>query len=317
MTTDSESPPDAVGLIGLGLLGTAIAERLRHAGIPVVGYDIHPDRCREFAVFGGEVARDNADVARRCRRIVLSLPDSRAVSAVVAELLPQLAPDALLIDTTTGDPTETALLAEELAGQRIAYVDATVGGSSEQARRGEVTVLAGGTAEDVADARDILDACACRVFHVGPCGSGARMKLVLNLVLGLNRVVLAEGLAFARACGVDPAQALEVLRDGPAYSRVMDTKGEKMLSGDFTPQARLAQHLKDVRLIVEAAAQRGAKTPFSELHRDVLQALVEAGCGELDNSAVIRWFEPHVESVSNAMQPVNDAGRPSPMELRG
>jgi 3-hydroxyisobutyrate dehydrogenase-like beta-hydroxyacid dehydrogenase len=315
MTTDS--PPDAVGLIGLGLLGAAIAERLLHAGIPVVGHDINPDRCREFTALGGEVARDNADVARRCRRIVVSLPDSRAVAAVVAELLPHLPPDSLLIDTTTGDPTETALLAEELAGHRIAYVDATVGGSSDQARKGEVIVLAGGAADDVADARDVLDSFARRVFHVGPCGSGARMKLVLNLVLGLNRAVLAEGLAFARACGVDPALALDVLRDGPAYSRVMDTKGEKMLSGDFRPQARLAQHLKDVRLILQSAGQRGAKTPFSELHRDVLQALVEAGCGELDNSAVIRWFEAHVESVSNAMQPVNDARRPSPMKFRG
>jgi 3-hydroxyisobutyrate dehydrogenase-like beta-hydroxyacid dehydrogenase len=291
VTTDSEPQRDPVGLIGLGLLGSAIAERLAQAGFSVIGHDIHPDRRREFAAPGGEVARDNADVARRCRRIVLSLPDSRAVSAVVAELLPHLAPDALLIDTTTGDPTETALLAEELAGHRIAYVDATVGGSSEQVRRGEVIVLAGGAADDVADARDALDAFARRVFHVGPCGSGARMKLVLNLVLGLNRAVLAEGLAFARACGVEPALALEVLRDGPAYSRVMDTKGEKMLSGDFSPQARLAQHLKDVRLILQSAAQRGAKTPLSELHRDVLQALVEAECGELDNSAVIKWFD--------------------------
>jgi 3-hydroxyisobutyrate dehydrogenase-like beta-hydroxyacid dehydrogenase len=295
MTTVSESPPDAVGLIGLGLLGAAIAERLLHAGFPVIGHDIHPDRRREFAAMGGEIARDNADVARRCRRIVLSLPDSRAVSAVVAELLPHLAPDALLIDTTTGDPTETALLAEELSGHRIAYVDATVGGSSEQARRGEVIVLAGGTADDVADARDVLDAFARRVFHVGPCGSGARMKLVLNLVLGLNRAVLAEGLAFARACGVDPALALEVLRDGPAYSRVMDAKGEKMLRGDFTPQARLAQHLKDVRLIVEAARLRDAQTPFSELHGSVLESLVERGYGELDNSAVIRWYETKAE----------------------
>lgn len=291
MTTDSEAQPDPVGLIGLGLLGAAIAERLLLAGLPVIGHDIHSDRRREFAARGGEVARDNAAVARRCRRIVLSLPDSHVVSTVVADLRLHLAPDALLIDTTTGDPTETALLAEELAGHRIAYVDATVGGSSDQARRGEVIVLAGGTADDVADARDILDAFARRVFHVGPCGSGARMKLVLNLVLGLNRAVLAEGLAFSRATGVDPALALDVLRDGPAYSRVMDTKGEKMLTGDFTPQARLAQHLKDVRLILEAAAQRDAKTPFSELHRDVLQSLVEAGCGELDNSAVVKWFD--------------------------
>jgi 3-hydroxyisobutyrate dehydrogenase-like beta-hydroxyacid dehydrogenase len=295
MPTDSESPTDPVGLIGLGLLGAALAERLLRAGYSVIGHDIHTDRRREFAAFGGEVATDNPDAARRCRRILLSLPDSRAVSAVVAEIQPYLAPDALLIDTTTGDPTETALLAEELAGHRIAYIDATVGGSSEQARNGDVIVLAGGAAEHVDDARDILGAFARRVFHVGPCGSGARMKLALNLVLGLNRAVLAEGLAFARACGLDPALALEVLRDGPAYSRVMDTKGQKMLTGDFTPQARLAQHLKDVRLILDAAALRSAKTPLSQVHADILQSLADTGCGELDNSAVIRWFDAGID----------------------
>jgi 3-hydroxyisobutyrate dehydrogenase-like beta-hydroxyacid dehydrogenase len=288
---NQERHPDPVGLIGLGLLGAALAERLLRAGFPVIGHDLHPDRRRDFAALGGEIAGSNPDVARRCRRVLLSLPDSRAVSAAVAELLPHLSPDALLIDTTTGDPTETALLAEELAGHRIAYIDATVGGSSEQARQGDVIVLAGGAAEHVADARDILDAFARRVFHVGPCGSGARMKLALNLVLGLNRAVLAEGLSFARACGLDPALALEVLRDGPAYARVMDTKGQKMLTGDFSPQARLAQHLKDVRLILDAATLRSAKAPLSQVHAEMLQSLVDAGCGELDNSAVIRWFD--------------------------
>ena len=122
-------------------------------------------------------------------------------------------------------------------------------------------------------------------------GSGARAKLVVNLVLGLNRAALAEGLAFARRCGLDPAAVLNVLRSGGAYSRVMDTKGQRMLDGNFTPDARLAQHWKDVRLILAEARRAGATTPLSELHERLLAELVAQGNGELDNSSVIRAFE--------------------------
>jgi 3-hydroxyisobutyrate dehydrogenase-like beta-hydroxyacid dehydrogenase len=117
------------------------------------------------------------------------------------------------------------------------------------------------------------------------------MKLVFNLVLGLHRAVLAEALSFAGSYGIDPAAALEVLKAGAAYSKVMDIKGGKMLSGDFTPEARLSQHLKDVRLIVAAAERCGAMVPLSEIHRELLERAEAAGFGAMDNSAVIKAFE--------------------------
>ena len=138
--------------------------------------------------------------------------------------------------------------------------------------------MAGGDAEAFARCRDLFACFAPRAFHLGPCGSGARMKLVVNLVLGLNRAALAEGLAFAAACGVDPAVALEVLKAGVSYSRVMDTKGPKMLAADFTPEARLSQHLK------------GARLPLSGLHRELLERLEAAGLGAADNCAIIEAF---------------------------
>jgi 3-hydroxyisobutyrate dehydrogenase-like beta-hydroxyacid dehydrogenase len=139
-------------------------------------------------------------------------------------------------------------------------------------------------------AEDLFRLFAARWFHVGGWGSGARTKLVVNLVLGLNRAVLAEGLAFARRCGLDPEAVLAVLRSGAAYSRVMDGKGRKMIDGDFTPEAKLAQHLKDVRLIREEARRAGALVPLSEVHERLLADLVEQGLGECDNSSVIRAF---------------------------
>ena len=116
------------------------------------------------------------------------------------------------------------------------------------------------------------------------------MKLVSNLVLGLNRAALAEGLVFAQAIGLDAEAALDVLMNTMAHSRIMDTKGRKMVEGDFRTQARLSQHLKDIRLILAAAAAAGQALPLSEVHSRLLEAAEAAGFGDADNSAVIRAF---------------------------
>lgn len=288
------TPP--VGLIGLGLLGAAIGERLSGAGFSVVGWDVDSSRRDGFAGERRILADSCPNVAARCRRIMLCLPTSAIVRAVVDELAPNLRHGDLIVDATTGDPDETAAVGRDLAERGVGYVDATVGGSSRQAREGDAIVTAGGSFEHVEAARDLLEAFARRVYHVGPCGSGARMKLVVNLVLGLNRAVLAEGIAFARSQGVDARSALEVLRDGPSWSRVMDTKGEKMLSGDFTADARLTQHLKDVRLILESGARSGAALPLSEVHSRLLEQLVADGWGDLDNAAIALAFSKRNES---------------------
>jgi 3-hydroxyisobutyrate dehydrogenase-like beta-hydroxyacid dehydrogenase len=127
-----------------------------------------------------------------------------------------------------------------------------------------------------------------QTFHPGPAGTGAKMKLVTNLVLGLNRAALAEGLAFAESIGLDPAVSLAVMRGSLAYSRIMDTKGERMIRGDFAPDARLSQHLKDVRLIVDIGRHAGLPMTLSAAHRKVLEGAEAAGYGDLDNSAIIK-----------------------------
>lgn len=131
------------------------------------------------------------------------------------------------------------------------------------------------------------------------------MKLVTNLVLGLNRAALAEGLAFAEAVGLDAASALSVLRDSMAYSRIMDTKGPKMVARDFAPEARLSQHLKDVRLIREAAARVGQALPLSDEHLRLLELAESLGLGGLDNSAIFEALrQPIVERDSVSSVPL-------------
>ena len=116
------------------------------------------------------------------------------------------------------------------------------------------------------------------------------MKLVINLVLGLNRAVLAEGLNLAYRAGIDPAAALDVLKATPAYSTAMDTKGAKMVNRDYALQAKLSQHLKDVTLIRALARRSGAATPLSDVHEELLTFAASAGLGDSDNSAIIEAY---------------------------
>jgi len=280
-----------VGLVGLGLLGSAIAERLLAAGYLVVGFDVSESRRTALQKLGGEVAASSTAVITRCSVVLLSLPDSKIVNEVVTSAADSLRPGTSIIDTSTGDPDHAVSLAERLQGRGVEYLDATVLGSSIQMRDGQAVVMVGASQEAFESCCELIGSFAHKVFHVGPPGSGSRMKLVVNLVLGLNRAALAEGLALARLLELDGTTALAILKAGAAYSAIMDTKGEKMLTGDFSPQARLSQHLKDVRLILEAAARTGGKLPLSDAHRQLLERAEAAGCGELDNSAILKAYE--------------------------
>ena len=291
MTSSSSSAhvrSPVVGLIGIGLVGSALAERLLGAGHRVLGWDIDPERVAALGDRGGEVAGGAQDVFSACRRVVLSLPSHNEVAAVIRAADASLRPGLTIIDTTTGDPASTQALASMLGERGVTYLDATISGSSAQVRAGSVALMVGGDAQSFADSSDIFAAIGRQTFHTGAAGTGAKMKLVTNLVLGLNRAALAEGLAFAGALGLDLTLALAVMRGSAAYSRIMDTKGERMIHGDFAPDARLSQHLKDVRLIVDLGRDAGLPMPLSAAHRAVLEEAEVAGCGELDNSSIIR-----------------------------
>jgi 3-hydroxyisobutyrate dehydrogenase-like beta-hydroxyacid dehydrogenase len=280
-----------VGLVGIGLLGSALAARMLAAGFRVVGYDLDVAKRDALAAAGGEVLDSALEVFRRHDTVVLALPDSDAVAALVESVAPALRAGLLIVDTSTGDPLAAEQLAARLFAAGVAYLDATIAGSSAVVRAGQGVVMIGGTESAVAAARPILACCGKQAFHLGPWGAGSRMKLVVNLVLGLNRAALAEGLTLAAALELDLPTTLATLQATAAYSAIMDAKGPKMIAADFTPQARLAQHLKDVRLILAAAERSGTGLPLSKTHRALLERAVELGCGDLDNSAVIRAFE--------------------------
>ena len=287
-----------IGLVGLGLVGTAMAERLLAEQFEVVGFDIDSTKCEHLEQLGGKALGSPAKVAEQFERVVLSLPNTEVVLEVVegpggvleAKTLPRY-----IIDTTTGEPEETAALAQRLARRGIYFLDAPFSGSSRQVRDKEIVFMVGGNNKAFEECKDIFDALGEKVFYVGESGSGSKAKLASNLILGLNRLTLAEGLVFASKLGLDPRAFLELLKVTPAYSAAMDVKGKKMLDGDFTTQARLRQHHKDVSIILKYAEKAEQELPLSKVHLDVLEKAIEAGDGDLDNSAVIREIERRIK----------------------
>lgn len=281
-----------VGLIGMGLVGQALIERLLAAGYQVIGFDVDQASRNSAAGKGVEIAPNAQAVAMDCEIFFLSLPNHDIVQSVMEQLTPALRPGMIVVDTTTGSPAIAEAIAARLDAKGVGWVDATISGSSDQLYRGEVTILAGGTSIAIQRCEPLFRAIANDWMHVGPCGSGLRMKLVSNLVLGLNRAALAEGLAFADALQLDAKLTLEALRRSMAYSRMMDTKGDKMIDKDFRPQGRLSQHLKDVRLMQSESTIR---LPLTDAHQQLLEKAEGLGHGDLDNSAVILAYDERLQ----------------------
>ena len=269
-------------------MGTAITERLIQFGYPVLVWNRSPEKAAPLLQLGA-VWSDNP--VRDCQRVIVSLYSSDVVAEVIEQMQSGLRASQIIVDSTTGEPEDCIAMGMRLAKHGVRYLDAPISGSSEQTRKGEAMVMVGGDKASFEACADLWPVLGKSVFHTGESGSASRMKLVTNLVLGLNRVALAEGLSYAKAIGVNPAAALEVLQGSAAYSRAMDIKGKKMLTGDFSVQARLSQHLKDVRIILSSAANAGLALPLSNTHCELLEQAESNGFGELDNSSIITVYQ--------------------------
>ena len=249
-----------IGLIGLGLLGQALAHRLTGAGYTIAGYDIDAAKTAKLAELGGQPVSSISDLAQPSAPIILAVFSTDQVEEVIErELLPALGEGSnkIVLCASTCDPDRIAALAARVTPRGLRLLETPISGSSGQVARGEGVGLIGGDPKTAAEIEPILRALFPTYFHIGKVGDGGRAKLAVNLILGLNRLALAEGLTFAQRLGLDPAAFLKVVRTSAAYSQVMDVKGGKMVSGDFAPEGRITQHLKDVHLMQEQAARIG------------------------------------------------------------
>lgn len=280
-----------MAVIGLGLMGSRMSAHLIGAGFRVRGYDPDSERLAELGRRGGIETGSPAEAVQGCSAALLSLPTSdiaRDVCLGAGGLAGSGVSPLYVFDTTTGRPGDAVEIAAALSDYAITYCDSTVSGNSEVAERGELVVMMGGPEEAYLKGQSIFEAIGRSHHHVGPVGSGSRIKLIVNHALTVHRMALAETLVVAELSGMDLGKTLEVLKDSLAYSKVMDVWGERMVAGYHEqPFARLRQSHKDSRLIVEHGRELGATMDLAEVARAALAEGEETGLGELDNSSVV------------------------------
>jgi 3-hydroxyisobutyrate dehydrogenase-like beta-hydroxyacid dehydrogenase len=286
------APEPSVGFIGLGRMGVPIAERIRAAGHPLVVHNRTRAKGEPLTSAGATWAFHPRDVGREAssRIVVLVLADARAVDRVLfgkSGLTEGLPRDGLVIDMSTISPSESRGFASRLGALGIHYVDAPVGGSVEAARNGKLLAFVGGSEEDVARARPLLDAVARRIEHLGPVGAGTSMKLVNNLVTVSYLALAAEAVSLAEGLGLDRRRTVDLLLDGGGYSRLLEQKRVAFEERRYPTQFSLRLAAKDLKLIGVAAREADREVRLAREAARLVSEGVRAGRGEEDFAAVL------------------------------
>ena len=291
-----------VGVVGTGRMGFAMTRALRAAGLEVLVYNRTRARADQCAFeTGATVAPTAADVAARADVTLTMLADDGAVRDVYRGpdgLLEGAHAGAVLVDLSTVTPDSIRSLETDARATGSGILDAPVSGSVTLAQSGQLTLMVGGTAEDLERARPALEPLAKTIVHVGPLGSGAAMKLAVNTVIfGLNEA-LAEGLVLAEAAGIDRELAYRVLADSAVGAPYVGYKRAAFLAPDATPVAfALDLAAKDLRLIRALADEVGLDLPQSKVNLDVVRTASEAIGGGSDFSAVATYLRDRRPAV--------------------
>jgi len=282
-----------LGLVGLGLIGTALARRLIAAGFSVAGYDIAAEARARLSGIGGTPVDTIADIARVCPRVLIAVFNTEQVESVIE------GPDGLMaipagervirqvINFSTCDPGRMVALAGRCEARGLSFLETPLSGASDQVARGEAVCLIGGSEAVLKESLDVVTAVASKHYFMGAVGNGGKAKLATNLILGLNRAALAEGLVYAERLGLPLDAFFDEVRNSAAYSAVMDVKGPKMVAREFRAQGKIVQSAKDFGLILKTAQEAGQRLPFAALYAEMMAGCIAAGEGEWDNAAII------------------------------
>jgi 2-hydroxy-3-oxopropionate reductase len=280
-----------IAFIGLGIMGSPMSVHLAKAGHQVVGYNLTPDRTGPLVDAGGTAADSIAKAVHDADIVAIMVPDSPDVQDVLAGeggVFDNARRDALIIDFSSIRPDVTATLAADASSRGFRILDAPVSGGQAGAENATLSIMVGGSADDFATAKPILDVVGKTVVHVGPSGSGQTVKAANQLIVAGNIQVLAEAIAFLEAYGVDLAASVEVLGGGLAGSAVLNQKAQKMLDRSFEPGFRVDLHHKDLGIVTSAAREAGVVIPMGAVLAQLMASARANGDGGLDHSALYR-----------------------------
>ncbi|MGE5817857.1 MAG: NAD(P)-dependent oxidoreductase [Deltaproteobacteria bacterium] len=283
-----------IGIIGIGLLGRAVAARLLKGKFEVTGYDKRPQQITALAARGLTGAASIAEAATGADAIFTILPSLQSVEETIlgAGGLIETAPRrCTLIQMSTISPDLTRRLGAAAAAKNLGFLDAPMSGTSAMVERGDCTIFVSGDRARVDACQPIFDAIAKKTVYVGDVGMASLAKLATNLLVGLNTAALAEAFVLASKGGLAPAALLEALKGSAADSKMLEVRGPLMVSHRFDAQMKIDLFLKDFKLMLEEGLRLGVPLPLTSTTQQLATATAAAGRGEEDLAAIITTIE--------------------------
>lgn len=289
----SEKREQTVGMIGLGIMGSAMSKNLLEAGFAVVGFDIAEPACARLAGMGGRVARSVGEVAAEADVLITSLPSTAALRNVVGELKNAAPAERVLAETSTFSLDAKHAARQELESIGIVMLDCPLSGSGSQALVRDVLVYGSGAKGAYDRCLPVFQGFSRAPHYLGPFGNGSKMKYVANLLVAIHTAAAGEAFAMARKVGLDPAQMFEVVADGAGGSRALQVRGEMLIADRYTPIRTMPLELwrKDMQIIAEFASSMTCPTPMFSAAVPLFNAAVASGYGDQDTAAVCAVLE--------------------------
>jgi len=292
-----------VGIIGLGVMGGGICQRLLDCQIPLTGLDISPERVAFFNEKGLQPASTPSQVVANSDFVILSLNHSDIVENVVfgpEGVAEAGSSEKMIIDMSSIDPERTRDMAEKLRDQTgMAWVDAPLSGGVPAVATGNLAVFAGGLVEDYEKSREVMAHLAVNYTHMGPQGAGQTTKLINQVLCACNFAVVAEATWLALKGGVAADRIPAALAGGRADSSIMQEYMAKIAAKDLSPTGRLDNMLKDLRMVQSFADKAEAVMPITGLVTEIHRQLCANGWGSEDNAAILQFFEGSTNKRDN------------------
>lgn len=276
-----------IGMIGLGIMGSAMAGNLMRAGFRVVGYDVLARRRQDHRKAGGSIAASPRSLARQADVIVCSLPSSEALLKVAADIAGSPRRRRIVVETSTLPIPAKEEARRLLAASDTVLLDCPLSGTGPQARARNLVVYASGDRSSYRRVVPVLEAFARAHYFVGAFGTGSKMKFVANLLVAVHNVAAAEALVLAMKAGLDPSMVVKVIGDGAGSSRMFQVRGPMMAKGDYTEASmKLGVWQKDMTIIADFAREIGCPTPLFAASAPIYTAASAIGRPDHDTAAV-------------------------------